>query len=354
VSTGASRSRPVTLGFLGIHSAGRVGQPPGQDELLSELLAAEGVRVRLSSSVRRPALRTLDQAIALLRWRDLDALVVATYSGPSFFVAELGTHLARWRRRPVLLFLHGGNLPEWAERHPKRIARTFGRADRLLAPSDYLADAFRALGHEVATVPNVVRLERYEHRRRTPARPAVLWMRTLQELYDPLLAIAAFARVHADHPGATLTMAGADRGMLEPARALAEELGVGDAVTFPGYLDAAGKARAFADHDVFLNTNKIDNMPVSVIEAGACGLIPIATAVGGIPALLRDGEDSLLVPSGDIDAMATALARVLDDADLAARLSDGARRTAERSGWPSVRARWAAELRGLGVALGPA
>lgn len=353
MSAPASRSRSVSLGFLGIHAGGRVDQPPGQDELVSELLAAEGVRVRLSSSVRRPALRTLDQALALLRWRDVDAVVVATYSGPSFFVAELGTHLARWRRRPVVLFLHGGNLPAWGEQHPKRIARTFGRADRLLAPSDYLADAFRSLGHEVATVPNVLRLERYEHRRRAPVRPAVLWMRTFQELYDPLLAIRAFARVRVDHPDATLTMAGADRGMLATARSLAHELGVADAVSFPGFLDAAGKARAFADHDVFLNTNKIDNMPVSVVEAAACGLVPIATAVGGIPALLRDGEDSLLVPSGDVEAMAEAMGRVLADAELAGRLSDGARRTAERSGWPAVRARWAAELGRLGVELGP-
>ena len=124
--------------------------------------------------------------------------------------------------------------------------------------------------------------------------------------------------------------------------ALAQERGLGDAVRFPGFLDAAAKAREFAAHDIFLNTNRVDNMPVSVVEAAAFGLPIVATAVGGIPHLLRDGETGLLVPDGDAAALSGAVRRLLEQPALAGRLSANGRRLAESCGWEQVRRQWAA------------
>ena len=59
--------------------------------------------------------------------------------------------------------------------------------------------------------------------------------------------------------------------------------------------------------DIFLNTTGVDNAPVSVVEAMACGLCVVSTNVGGIPYLLEHEYDSLLVPSNDPAAMATAV-----------------------------------------------
>jgi phenylacetate-CoA ligase len=135
-------------------------------------------------------------------------------------------------------------------------------------------------------------------------------------------------------------MGGADHGALDETLARARELGVEDRITFAGYLDAAGKAAAFRDHDVYLNTNLIDNMPVSLLEASACGLVPVATAVGGIPAMVDDGVDGRLAPARDVDALADAILELLADPETFARLSAGARARAEQSGWKAVRRRW--------------
>ena len=81
-------------------------------------------------------------------------------------------------------------------------------------------------------------------------------------------------------------------------------------------------------------------MPVSVLEAGAFGLPVVATAVGGIPHLLRDGQTGLLVPDGDATAMAEAVRRLLSEPGLAAALSANGRQLAESCGWPRVRAQW--------------
>ncbi len=69
--------------------------------------------------------------------------------------------------------------------------------------------------------------------------------------------------------------------------------------------------------------------------------------MGGIPALITDDTDGVLVPAGDAAAMAAAVLDLLADDDRYARLARGARTLAERSGWPAVHARWVEELEPL-------
>ncbi|MGN6692727.1 MAG: glycosyltransferase family 4 protein [Aquihabitans sp.] len=342
--------RAGTLGFIGIHAGDRP-KAPSQNEILAGLFGGEGNAVRSASAAGHRVLQAVEHVASLLRWRDVDVVVVDVFSGNSFHMAEYGTRLGRLRGRKVVLFLHGGSLPLWGPDHRDRIERVFRRADRILAPSDFLADTFRAWGHEVHVVPNVLDIDAYAYQPRVQARPALMWMRTFEDNYHPELAIEVLQRVTAVRPEATLTMGGSDHGLLDATRARAVELGVADCVTFAGFMDEAAKARAFADHDVFLNTNRVDNMPVSVLEAGACGLVPVATKVGGIPALLTDGVDSRIVPPGDADAMAGAVLDLLADPAEFARLSAGARELALRSSWPSVHQRWLEELAAVAPGL---
>jgi glycosyltransferase involved in cell wall biosynthesis len=92
--------------------------------------------------------------------------------------------------------------------------------------------------------------------------------------------------------------------------------------------------------DIFLNTTDVDNTPVSVIEAMACGLCIVSTDVGGIPYLLRDGYNALLVRPDDAAGMAKAVRRILRDPELSASLSVNARRTAEQFDWSVTLPKW--------------
>ncbi len=111
-------------------------------------------------------------------------------------------------------------------------------------------------------------------------------------------------------------------------------------MTFPGFLDMAGKVREGGAADIFINTSHIDNMPVAVVEACAMGIPVVSTSVGGVPDLLTDGQTGLLTPDGDVDSMAAAIRRLCSEPALAARLSEGGRRLAERSAWERVRLEW--------------
>jgi glycosyltransferase involved in cell wall biosynthesis len=335
--------RPI-LGFIGIHSGGRPDQAVSQNETLAALFTTIGYEVRQASTVKRPSLRTAHQILALLSWRDVDVIVVAVFSGPSFWIAEFSGLLGRLTGKRVVFFLHGGNLPVFGPQHRRRVERVFDRADLILAPSDSLATAFQRWGYDVRVIPNVLAIENYDFRLRTAPAPRLLWMRTFHQHYNPQMAVRTFARVVEHHPDATMTMAGADHGELGATRAEADRLGVADRIAFPGYLDLEGKRAAFGHHDVYLNTNIVDNMPVSLLEAAASGLVPVATAVGGIPVLLTDGENGILVASDDDVAMADSVVRLLADAARFADLSAGARRLAESSAWSQVQRLWAREL----------
>ena len=70
-------------------------------------------------------------------------------------------------------------------------------------------------------------------------------------------------------------------------------------------------------------------MPVCLMEAAACGVPTVATAVGGVPELVEDGVTGFLVPPGDTAALAAALQKLMQDFSLAARMGEASRRRAE-------------------------
>jgi glycosyltransferase involved in cell wall biosynthesis len=137
-------------------------------------------------------------------------------------------------------------------------------------------------------------------------------------------------------------MVGPDKGdgSLQATQALAQSLRVADRITYPGGVAKQDVPLWLNRGDIFLNTTNVDNTPVSVLEAMACGLLVISTNVGGIPYLLQDGHDALLVPPNDAQAMAQAVRRVLTTCELAERLSDNARRKTEQMDWSVILPEW--------------
>ena len=113
---------------------------------------------------------------------------------------------------------------------------------------------------------------------------------------------------------------GPDRERLEQ---LAHDLGIARSTYFVGYQeDVAGYYRLF---DAFLLPSVNEGTPVSAIEALASGTPVVATRVGGVPDVVRDGIDGFLVEPGDTDAAAERLAELALDPDLRARLGESGR-----------------------------
>ncbi len=328
--------------FLSQHTATR-----GVCEDLAERLRDAGLEVVTASARRHPLARLADMLATAGRSRHRYRVAqVDVYSGRSFRWAELVCARLRQLAKPYVLTLHGGNLPEFGQRAPRRLARLLGRAAAVTAPSGYLVEAMRPFRADVELIPNGIDCQRYRFRRRDTVLPKLVWLRAFHHIYNPSLALRVLAGVLRSSPGATLTMIGPDKGdgSLEATRRLAIDLGLSERVVFCGGVPKSEVPSWLDRHDLFLNTSNTDNAPVSVVEPLACGLAVTSTRVGGIGHLLVDGEDSLLVPPDDAPAMAAALRRLLEEPGLASRLARAGRVKAESHDWSRLVPRWVALL----------
>jgi glycosyltransferase involved in cell wall biosynthesis len=122
-------------------------------------------------------------------------------------------------------------------------------------------------------------------------------------------------------------------------RELAASLGIRN-VSFAGRVPPNDIWRFYADADIYLQTPNIDNMPSSVLEAFASGCVVVSTNAGGVPRILTDGVQGLLVGCTDHEGAAAAVIRLLDEPGLAGRLAGAARESCEQYRWERVRAKW--------------
>jgi len=317
--------------------------------ILANLLRRDGYDVIAVSSRLNRLLRIMEIILTIIRYRrSINVVIVEVYSGLSFMIADVAGLLGKLLRIRTVGVLHGGALPEFVARNSAWGSRVLRRFDMLAAPSAYLKTSLEDLGLNVRIIPNVIDLGAYPHRLRGRIEPKLIWMRAFHSIYNPELAIEAFALICKRYSNATLVMAGVDKGLEATVKQLAHDLNVYDKVQFPGFFDEKAKRREFSAADIYLNTNNIDNMPVAVIEACAFGLPVIGTDVGGIGSLLNDGVDGLLVPAGDPGRIAAAVSRLVEDPELTGRLSQNGRLLAERSSWESVRTCWENLFREIG------
>jgi glycosyltransferase involved in cell wall biosynthesis len=135
---------------------------------------------------------------------------------------------------------------------------------------------------------------------------------------------------------------GPERSALE-RRAL--ELGLGSRARFLGSVPRETVLRLFRAADASVLPSAWENFPHTIVEALAVGCPVIATAVGGVPEVVHDGENGLLVPPGDPAALATAIKRFFGDGSLRERLRDAAARSVEGYSEEAVFTAIEAELR---------
>ncbi|MDQ2805449.1 MAG: glycosyltransferase family 4 protein [Chloroflexota bacterium] len=332
------------------------GQNPSPTALLAARLTAAGWAVRTTSRHANRLLRLADMVGTVWRQRRHYAVaVVAVYSGPAFFWATAVCAALRAAGKPYILTLHGGNLPAFAQAQPGRVRALLAGAAAVTAPSPYLRVALQPYRADIRLVPNPLDLAAYPFRLRPTPGPQLVWLRAFHAIYNPTLAPAVLAALAADFPAVRLTMIGPDKdGSLAAVRATAAQLGVADRVALPGAVAKAAVPGWLDQGDIFLNTTNVDNTPVSVLEALACGLPVVSTAVGGIPYLLTDGGDALLVPPADAAAMAAAVRRLWTEAGLAHRLAVGGRRTVAACDWGAVLPQWEALLTAVAAGAVPA
>ncbi len=283
-------------------------------------------------------------------------LVHVHYAIPHTVAALLAKEVLG-RPLPVVTTLHGTDITVVGQdRSYKRVTRwALRNSDAVTCVSAYLrAQTEEVFGIEsgMDVIPNFVDTQRFDLNRDLAVRgcfskrseKVVMHISNFRPVKRATLVVEAFADIAAAGP-ATLVMVGdgPDRGACER---LARKLGLKDRVRFLG-------AQADIEHllpaaDVFLLPSEYESFGLAVLEAMACGVVPVATRAGGLPEVIRDGEDGVLVPESEMDKMGVLAAELLADDARRTRMAAAGREAAVgRFGRDGVVSQYEAVYRGV-------
>lgn len=311
------------------------------------LFARNGVRfvpTNVDGSALAKALR------ALLAWARC-ALVMAL-GGVDLVHVHTSSYASFWRkspilatalilRRPLIVSLHGGGFREfYAARGALGrawIRLVMRRARRFVV----LTSSWQKWVEEVepsarvCVIPNPVpELAAQTPMLFSPTPVALFLGRVEREKgVDVLIEAIAFAR----RRGANWCLVCAGTGHIERMRLYAKELGLLESdVRFVGWVDGEAKRQLLENCSVLVLPSLIENMPVVILEAFAHGRPVIASRVGGIPDIVADGTDGLLVEAGSSEQLSDALVNCYEQPALLQAMGTRARSKAEREYAPDL------------------
>jgi glycosyltransferase involved in cell wall biosynthesis len=306
------------------------------------MIEPTGVRATWLRDLQRPvrpaadlrAARALSQVIRARR-----PVIVHTHLAKAGTLARLA---ARRNRVPLIIHTFHGHVLEGyfspaVTRAFVAIERGLARwTDAFIAISPQIRDQILALGvgrpSQWHVVPLGLELDpiirstmtRAEARRRLgldPNRPLVANVGRLVPIKDHSTFLRAAADVVRSHPDVTFVIAG-DGELRASVESEARRL-LPERVRFLGWVHDL--ATLYAALDLVVLTSRNEGTPVALIEAGAAGKAVVATSVGGVPDVVRDGKTGLLAPAGDPRAVAMQIAALLDDSSRAAAMGRAGR-----------------------------
>jgi glycosyltransferase involved in cell wall biosynthesis len=306
--------------------------PTVADEL-EQAFAIRGWQVISTSRKKNKIIKLLDMIQTIFSQRNhYDVAIIDVYSGLALIWAEVTAKLLVKLGKKYVLTLHGGNLPVYSEKHPNRVKNLFMNSESITTPSHFLKNAMSKYGKKIYVVPNPFYIEKYKFIQREFAKPKLVWMRAFHQIYNPMMALSVLQNIKEYYPEINLTMIGPDKqdGTYNQFLAEIEKRKLDQYVLMRGRVSKTDIPNELQKGDIFINTTNIDNTPTSVLEAMACGLCVVSTNVGGIPYLLEDMEDSMLVPANNSVAMSEAVITLLRRPDIVKKLSFAARKKIEK------------------------
>ena len=309
-------------------------------DILSSLLKLEGFTVNKSSSKSNKILRLLEMCFAVFDYKTkVNYVLIDTYSTSSFYYALLTSQLCRLFRLKYLPILHGGDLPHRLNLNPKLSSLIFNNSFQNIAPSGYLKYEFELKGYTTLLIPNVIPITKYNFKNRQKLQPRLLYVRSFAKIYNPTMAIEVLKELKNTYSKAVLCMVGPDKdGTLNDVQQLIDRYQLHDSVEITGVLSKSEWHKKSEDFDIFINTTNVDNTPISVIEAMALGLPVVSTNVGGLPYLIDDNKDGVLVDNEQPILMAKKIIKIIEENK--SSFAKKARCKVENFDWSVVRRQW--------------
>jgi len=323
-----------------------------QAQRLCEKLSRDGTNIiKISSTKPLPRFITFIERIKYVRTfchllqfifqlRKLKGVDVVHLLGASheyfFLVVVPSVLFSAILKKRVILNYRGGEADRFLAKWGSVAIPILRMADKLVVPSKFLVEIFKKYNiGEVEVLPNIIHIDRFLFRPRQKIKPSMIMTRHLEPLYNIPCALRAFQIVQTRYSSAQLKIVG-NGSQEKELKKMVSELRL-ENVTFCGAVPNIELLELYNESDILLNSSNADNFPGSILEAFACGLVVVSTDVGGIPYMVTDGETGLLSKVNDYAGLASNIIKVLENPDLAHRLSLNGREAALKHSWERVK-----------------
>ncbi len=272
----------------------------------------------------------------LIKSKDVGIVHILGASNEYFFLTVVPTIVyAKIFNKKTVLNYRGGELETFLQKWSFIALPVMKCVDVIVVPSLFLKNIFIRNGFsDVKVIPNIADLTLFPFKERKVVRPRLIITRHLEVLYNIPCAIKAFKLVKEAYPDARMKIVGSG-SQEEHIKKLAADLSLKD-VGFLGSIPHEDLPAYYNESDILINSSDADNFPGSILEAFACGLPVVTTNVGGIPYMVRDGETGLLSEINDSEGLAKRIIRLLDNPDLAHRLSLNGYLESQKYSWNKI------------------
>ena len=264
-----------------------IGGINAQVDLLHTYLNQEdGIKADIFSTKGHPLKRIVQMLRLLCCAKRYDVLHIHACSSWGMVPAVMGVIAGKLWNKRIIITYHGGGAAEYFAKHIGFVKRWLGRADHVVVLSGFLKEIFDQYDIPCVVIPNIVVLQPQQKRTHDIA-PRFISIRHLEPLYNIPCILRAYEQVLKVYPNATLDILGRGSQRAELEAYVQEYRLTG--VNFVGQVPNQQIYDYLAKADIMLSAPKIDNMPVSLLEAMNAGILVISSRVGGVPYIINDG-----------------------------------------------------------------
>lgn len=270
-----------------------------------------------------------------------------------------GLRYVKRKKVPLVITYHG----DWVENYGGVIRRVgvafhnkflvdkvLSYARVIISPSEYFINESRFLGKyrdKIVVIPNGINLEEFnipytkEECRKKLGLPIegemIFFIGDLLPYKGPDILVKAMRRIVEDVPDTELIFAG--KGMMRnELEKLSKKLGIEKNIKFEGFVEESLKPFYYRAADIFClpSTASTESFGIVNLEAMACGIPIVASKIGGVPDVVKDGENGLLVHPGDSEALADAIIYLLENEEVREKMGRNGRGKVEDYSWGGI------------------
>ena len=242
-------------------------------------------------------------------------------SKASFWRKSIFIYIAKSFGKKVVYHMHGGGFEEFTKRHPFCVGKLVKKCDVIIALSEYWKNYFTNKLHcnNVVIVKNVIASPVVDKKDRRDF--SLLFLGLLGKnkgIYDLLACL----NEHKDEFNGRIKLYVGGNGEVQKVVDMIDKYGLNNVVSFEGWVSGKDKIKLFNIADAYILPSYHEGLPISILEAMSYSLPIISTNVGGIPEILKDGENGFLITPGDKDAMYHAIHSLMNSREICGRMGE--------------------------------